>query len=97
MTSAVWSWLAASVSIAGLWISGVSPRAGWVYGFGAQAVWFSYVFFTAQPGMIALSVAFVVLYMCNLHRWRGTRFIRVAAQEKARLSLYTKEAVQNEC
>jgi hypothetical protein len=77
---ALWSWLAAGVSIVGLWVSGHSPRVGWVYGIAAQAVWVAYGLSTGQPGMLALSAAFVVIYARNLHRWRGTRFVRAAAQ-----------------
>ncbi len=75
MTAEMWSWLAALVSATGLWISGVSPRAGWIYGFGAQVIWILYGFFTAQPGMIALSAVFVGLYIRNLYRWHGTQFV----------------------
>lgn len=74
MSAAVWSWIAAAVSIAGLWIGGQNPRWGWVYGIAAQVVWVTYGLATSQPGMIALSAAFVALYTRNLVRWRGTRF-----------------------
>lgn len=80
MSVALWSWLAAGVSILGLWVSGHSPRAGWVYGIAAQVVWVAYGMGTGQPGMLALSAAFVVIYARNLHRWRGTRFVRAGAQ-----------------
>ena len=75
----MWSWLAASLSIVGLWLSGHNPRVGWVYGIGIQTVWVAYGVDTGQSGMLALSVAFVVLYSRNLWRWRGTRFVRAAA------------------
>jgi hypothetical protein len=78
MSASTWSWFAAAVSIAGLWISGYNPKAGWVYGIGSQAVWVTYGLATNQHGMIALSVAFVVIYARNLQRWRGTRFLRTA-------------------
>ncbi len=78
MSPAAWSWLAAGVSIAGLWLGGINPRAGWVYGIASQAVWVSYGTMTQQPGMVALSVAFVGLYANNIRRWRGTRFERPA-------------------
>lgn len=70
----MWSWIAAAVSVAGLWIGGISPRYGWIYGILAQGVWTAYGLATNQPGMIALSVAFVAIYIRNLWRWRGTRF-----------------------
>jgi hypothetical protein len=76
VSPAAWSWLAAGVSIAGLWLGGINPRAGWIYGIASQAVWVSYGLVTHQPGMIALSVAFVGIYARNLRRWRGTRFER---------------------
>ena len=75
----VWSWLAASLSIDGLWLSGHNPRVGWAWGIGIQVVWVAYGVDTGQSGMLALSVAFVVLYSRNLWRWRGTRFVRAAA------------------
>lgn len=74
MSPAVWSWIAAAASIAGLWISGINPRAGWIYGIASQAVWTAYGLATGQPGMIALSAAFVLVYGRNIYRWRGTRF-----------------------
>ncbi len=74
MSPAVWSWIAAGVSIIGLWIAGINPRAGWAYGIASQAVWVTYGLVTDQPGMIALSVAFVGLYCRNLWRWRFTKF-----------------------
>lgn len=80
MSIVAWSWLAAGVSILGLWISGLNPRTGWIYGLAAQAVWVCYGLVTDQPGMIALSVAFVVIYSRNLRRWKGTRFVRSAGQ-----------------
>lgn len=73
---AAWSWLAAGVSVLGLWISGINPRAGWWYGLAAQVVWTAYGTATTQPGMLALSVAFVIIYSRNLRRWRGTKFER---------------------
>jgi hypothetical protein len=74
MSASVWSWLAALVSIAGLWLSGHNPKIGWLYGIVSQGVWATYGLTTHQPGMIALSAAFVVIYTRNLRRWRGTRF-----------------------
>jgi hypothetical protein len=74
MSPALWSWIAAGVSVAGLWIAGINPRIGWIYGIVSQAVWVTYGLATDQPGMIALSVAFVALYGRNLWRWRGTQF-----------------------
>lgn len=82
MSAATWSWIAAAVSIAGLWISGHNPRWGWAYGIANQGVWVTYGIVTDQHGMIALSVAFVVLYARNLRRWRGTRFQRATEQAK---------------
>lgn len=79
MSAAVWSWIAAVVSVGGLWLAGINPRMGWVYGLGAQVVWALYGVMTQQPGMIALSVVFTLLYVRNLHRWRGTVFRRAAA------------------
>jgi hypothetical protein len=76
MSPATWSWIAAAVSVVGLWISGQNPRAGWAFGIACQAIWVTYGLSTSQPGMIALSVAFVALYSRNLWRWRGTRFER---------------------
>lgn len=81
MSAAMWSWIAAAVSIAGLWISGHNPRWGWIYGIASQAVWVTYGLVTDQPGMLLLSVAFVILYGRNLRRWRGTRFQRAAAEQ----------------
>ena len=77
MSAATWSWIAAVASIGGLWISGNNPRRGWLYGIACQAVWVAYGAATDQPGMIALSVAFVAIYGRNLRRWRHTRFERV--------------------
>lgn len=74
MSPAAWSLLTAAVSIAGLWISGQNPRAGWVYGIAAQAVWVASAVFTGRPGDILLSAAFVVIYGRNLLRWRGVVF-----------------------
>jgi hypothetical protein len=82
VSAALWSWLAAAVSIAGLWVSGLNPRAGWIYGIASQTVWVAYGLATGQPGMIALSAAFVTLYGRNLWRWRGTRFERAAQAGK---------------
>lgn len=76
MSAVTWSWLAAAVSVAGLWISGINPRVGWFYGIASQAVWVTYGMATEQWGMIALSFAFVVLYLRNIRRWRYTRFER---------------------
>lgn len=84
MSASAWSWVAAAVSIVGLWVAGLNPRAGWVYGIGAQVVWVLYGLATDQYGMIALSVAFVAIYSRNLYRWRGTRFERKTAEEQAR-------------
>ena len=80
MSAAEWSWLAAVVSVLGLWISGLNPRTGWVYGIACQAIWVAYGVATGQPGMIALSAAFIVLYGRNLWRWRFTRFERQPQQ-----------------
>lgn len=74
MSPATWSWIAAAVSISGLWISGINPRYGWIYGIVSQGVWVAYGAATGQPGMIALSFAFIFIYSRNLWRWRGTRF-----------------------
>ena len=76
MSLAVWSWITAGVSICGLGIAGINPRAGWVYGLGAQGVWAAYGITTRQDGMVAGAVAFSALYCINLWRWRGTRFQR---------------------
>lgn len=76
MSPAIWSWVAAAASVSGLWLSGYNPRWGWIYGICCQGVWTAYGWFTNQPGMIALSVVFVVIYTRNLRRWRGTRFQR---------------------
>jgi hypothetical protein len=81
MTPASWSWIAAAISIAGLWIGGINPRIGWIYGIASQGLWVSYGWATDQPGMIALSVAFVAIYTRNLWRWRGTSF-QLATREK---------------
>ncbi|MEV0006348.1 hypothetical protein AB0H28_29265 [Micromonospora sp. NPDC050980] len=81
MSPATWSWIAAAASIVGLWISGHNPRVGWIYGIASQAVWIAYGLATTQPGMIALSIAFVVIYSRNIYRWRGTRFQRAAAAQ----------------
>lgn len=86
MSPAAWSWIAAGVSIAGLWISGHNPRWGWGYGIGAQAVWVTYGWVTHQYGMIALSVAFVSIYSRNLYRWRGTLFRRAADERDSDLT-----------
>jgi hypothetical protein len=74
MSAATWSWVAAAVSVAGLWIGGLNPRTGWIYGIASQSIWVTYGLVTDQPGMIALSVAFVGIYSRNLWRWRFTRF-----------------------
>ncbi len=84
MSPAAWSWVAAAVSVLGLWIGGFNPRAGWIYGIASQAVWVTYGLVTDQPGMIALSVAFVGIYSRNIWRWRGTRFDRAAESTPAR-------------
>lgn len=76
MSAATWSWIAAVVSVAGLWISGYNPKIGWAYGIISQGVWIAYGLATNQPGMIALSLAFIVIYLRNLRRWRGSRFER---------------------
>jgi hypothetical protein len=67
------------VSIAGLWISGHSPRAGWTYGIASQAVWVAYGLTTHQHGLVALSAAMTIIYIRNLRRWRGTRFTPAAS------------------
>lgn len=74
MSATTWSWVAAAVSVAGLWIAGFNPRTGWIYGIVSQGVWVTYGIATDQHGMIALSVAFVAIYSRNLWRWRFTRF-----------------------
>lgn len=84
MSAASWSWVAAAASILGLWLSGVNPRVGWVYGLGSQSVWIAYGVATHQLGMLALSAAFLVLYSRNLYRWRGTRFQRKVSDEGIR-------------
>lgn len=76
MSPETWSWVAAGVSIAGLWLSGYSPRVGWMYGIASQGVWVTYGLATDQHGMIILSVAFVLGYLRNLRRWRDVRFGR---------------------
>lgn len=81
MSAAYWSWIAAGVSIAGLWISGLNPRWGWAFGIATQGVWIAYGLATAQPGMLALSAAFITLYGRNLWRWRHTAFQRATAAE----------------
>lgn len=77
MSPALWSWVAASVSILGCWIGGRNPTWGWGYGIAAQGVWIAYGLFTNQPGMIALSLVFVAMDIYNLHRWEGTHFAPV--------------------
>lgn len=74
MSPELWSWFAGGVSITGLWISGHSPRLGWVYGIASQTVWVTYGLATHQHGLLALSAAMVLVYSRNLHRWRGTKF-----------------------
>lgn len=81
MSPSTWSFIAAGVSIAGLWISGNSPRWGWAYGIAAQVVWVAYGLATDQPGMLLLSAAFVGIYGRNLWRWRHTRFQRATAAQ----------------
>jgi hypothetical protein len=71
MSTAVWSSIAAAVSIGGLWLAGANPRTGWITGIVAQTVWAAYGVITAQPGMIAL---YAVLYSRNLWQTRGVRF-----------------------
>lgn len=79
MSPAIWSWIAAAVSIAGLWISGLNPRWGWAFGIATQAVWVTYGLATDQPGLLLLSAAFVGIYTRNLWRWRHTNFERATA------------------
>lgn len=74
MSPAAWSWVTAAVSISGLWVGGTNPRAGWIYSIANQSVWIAYGLATSQPGMIALSAAFIILNGRNLWRWKGTRF-----------------------
>ena len=50
------------MSVLGLWISGLNPCTGWVYGIASQSVWIAYGLVTHQPGMIAFSAAFIGLY-----------------------------------
>jgi hypothetical protein len=85
VTPEQWSWIAAAVSIVGLWVGGHSPRAGWVYGIACQAVWAAYGWSTGQYGMIALSAAFVLIYLRNLNRNRGAQFIRPQLPADAQL------------
>jgi hypothetical protein len=73
-TAAVWSWIAAVVSVAGLWLAGANPRAGWISGCVSQTVWAVYGGVTGQPGMIALSGVYIVLYGRALWNARGTQF-----------------------
>lgn len=81
MTPVVWSWITAGVSVGGLGVAGINPRAGWVYGLGAQGVWAAYGVTTRQYGMVAGAVVFDLLYCLNLWRWRGTRFQRHASRQ----------------
>ncbi|WUS97092.1 hypothetical protein OHA46_10550 [Streptomyces sp. NBC_00708] len=83
MSAAWWSWAAAAVSIIGLWVAGINPRIGWAYGIASQTVWVAYGMATEQWGMIALSFAFVVIYVRNLYRWRHTRFERSPGADAA--------------
>jgi len=66
-----WSWMLTVVSIFGLWLSGRNPRAGWVFAACNQQVWLAYAMTTDQWGFAIQSVAFTIMYVRNLMRWRN--------------------------
>ncbi len=73
-TAALFSWITALAAVIGMWLGGYNPRWGWIYGMANQILWVIYGLVTNQPGMIALSFLYVVLYVRNLRRWKGTQF-----------------------
>lgn len=76
MSPAVWTWFLFAISVFGAWLSGRSPRAGWIYNIMIQTLaWGPYAFLTNQPGLVGMSIVFVLLSAWSLWRWRGTPFI----------------------
>lgn len=65
-----WSWLLTAVGVTGLYLAGRKSKAGWVVGFGAQALWIAYAIATRQWGFIASAVAYGAVYARNWLRWR---------------------------
>lgn len=71
MTTTAWSWLLFAVSAFGLWLTGRHLRAGWWFAIINQvAVWGPYAIITHQPGLVANSAVFVLIYANNLRKWR---------------------------
>ena len=70
-----WSYLLATVGIAGLWLAGSGKTSGWVVGVAAQALWVAYALATHQYGFIVTAVAYGFVYA------RGAWRSRVAADE----------------
>ncbi len=88
MSLQLWSWSLTAVSVFGLWLTGRSPRAGWVFAICNQQLWLTYAIVTHQWGFALQSVLFCVMYARNLWHWRHgppeavLRHARVAARSR---------------
>src|SRR5690242_11606362 len=83
MSASDTSWLLFAIGCFGLWLSGVSPKAGWRFAIASQILaWLPYSIFTQQWGMAAMSVVFVGLYAKNLWRWRNSE-MRLTTPERS--------------
>lgn len=65
-----WSWLLAIVGVTGLWFAGSHRLIGWQIGLGVQALWIAYAIVSEQYGFIASAVAYAVVNLRNLLKWK---------------------------
>lgn len=66
----MWSFVLAAGSLAGLWVVGRCPRAGWLWLLVMEFGWVGYSLWSKQFGLGVLCVAYGVMYSVNLVRAR---------------------------
>ncbi len=65
-----WSWLLASLGVTGLWMAGNKSKWGWIIGGSLQILWIIYAMATAQYGFIFSALAYAMVNIRNLIKWR---------------------------
>jgi hypothetical protein len=80
----IWSFVLATIGIAGLWVAGLGRKVGWAMGLGAQVLWIAYAVATGQWGFIVSALAYGFVYARNWLRWQAKEEAEAAYQKVAR-------------
>lgn len=81
MANLIWSIVLGGLGIWGIYLAGKKNIYGWVLGFFAQFLWFTFGIISAQYGFILSAIAYGTVYALNYIRWRKEKLAHT--QEEA--------------